>query len=138
MRSTCLKISFTGCGSSIYLIIVLLSQGITDKLIKSDTLTIAHRLHQFRGKPLLEASYLLGIYIHKFRSIPRQVIKCLEVLIKTLIVLSQLHELGMLDCHKTRRNKIYPESFLELVPNNLDVCREGGPMMVPPDACRSL
>ena len=50
LRSTCLKVSFTGLGSSIYLIIILLSQGVTDKLIESDTLAVAHRLHQFRGK----------------------------------------------------------------------------------------
>ena len=31
-----------------------------------------------------------------------------------------------------------PKSFLELVPNYLNVCREGGPMMGPPDACRAL
>jgi hypothetical protein len=31
-----------------------------------------------------------------------------------------------------------PKSFLELVPNHLNVCREGGPVMVPPDACRAL
>ena len=30
------------------------------------------------------------------------------------------------------------ESCLELVPNYLDVCREGGPVMGPPDACRAL
>jgi hypothetical protein len=30
------------------------------------------------------------------------------------------------------------ETFLELVPNNLNICREGGPMMVPPDTCKSL
>jgi hypothetical protein len=69
LRSTGLKVSYMGLGSSIYLIIVLLSQGITDKLIEGDTLTVAHRLHQFRGKPPLETSYLLGININKFRSI---------------------------------------------------------------------
>ena len=44
LRSICLKVSFTGLGSSIYLIIILLSQGVTDKLIEGDTLTVAHRL----------------------------------------------------------------------------------------------
>jgi hypothetical protein len=97
LRSTGLKVSFMGLGSSIYLIVVVLSQGITDKLIEGDTLTIAHRLHQFRGKPPLETSYLLSISINKLRSISHQVIKCLEVFIKTLVTLSQLHELGVLD-----------------------------------------
>jgi hypothetical protein len=44
----------------------------------------------------------------------------------------------MLDSHKAKRNKMSLESFLELVPNNLNIGREGGPMMVPPDTCRSL
>ena len=87
LRSTCLKVSFTGLGSSIYLIIILLSQGITDKLIKGDTLTVAHRLHQFRGKSPLETSYLFGVSINELGSIPRQVVKCLEVFIKTLVAL---------------------------------------------------
>ena len=30
------------------------------------------------------------------------------------------------------------ESCLELVPNYLDICREGGPVMGPPDAYRAL
>jgi hypothetical protein len=30
------------------------------------------------------------------------------------------------------------ESFLELVPNNLNISRKSGLMMVPPHACRSL
>jgi hypothetical protein len=30
------------------------------------------------------------------------------------------------------------KGFIELVPNDLNISREGGPMMVPPDACRSL
>jgi hypothetical protein len=138
LRSTYPKISFTSFGSSIYLIIVLLSQSITDKLIESDTLTVAQRLHQFKGKPPLEASYLLGINIYKFRGIPGQVVKRLEVLIYAFVALSQLHELGMLNCHKARRNKMSLESLRELVPNNLNICREGGPMMVPPYTCGSL
>ena len=37
LRSSGLKVSFTGLRSSIYLIIILLSQGVTDKLIEGDT-----------------------------------------------------------------------------------------------------
>jgi hypothetical protein len=70
LRSTGLKISFMCLGSSIHLIIILLSQGVTDKLIECDTLTVAHSLHQFRGKPPLETSYLFGISINELRSIP--------------------------------------------------------------------
>jgi hypothetical protein len=66
LRSTCLIISFVALGSSINVIVVL----ITDKLIKSCTLVVAHRLHQLRAKSPLEASDLLGIYVHKFRGIP--------------------------------------------------------------------
>jgi hypothetical protein len=44
----------------------------------------------------------------------------------------------MLDYHKAGRNKISLESFFELVPNNLNIYREGGPMMVPPNTCRPL
>jgi hypothetical protein len=44
----------------------------------------------------------------------------------------------MLDCHKARMNKMSLESFLELVPNDLNISRKGGSMMVPPDACMPL
>ena len=44
----------------------------------------------------------------------------------------------MLNGHETRRNKVSPKSCLELVPNYLNVSREGGPVMGPLDACRAL
>ena len=88
LRSSGLKVSFTGLGSSIYLVIILLSQGVTDKLIEGDTLAVAHRLHQFRGKSPLETSYPFGVSINELGSIPRQVVKCLEVFSKTLVALS--------------------------------------------------
>ena len=42
LGSTSLKVPFTVLGSSIYLVIVLLSQSVTDKLIEGDTLAVAH------------------------------------------------------------------------------------------------
>jgi hypothetical protein len=44
----------------------------------------------------------------------------------------------MLDCHKARRNKMSFESFLELVPNDLNISGKGGSTMIPPDAYKSL
>jgi hypothetical protein len=52
--------------------------------------------------------------------------------------LSQLHELGVLDCHEVGRNKMAFESFFELVPNDLNISRKGGSMMIPLNACSSL
>ena len=102
------------------------------------TLVVAHRLHQFREKSPLEASYSLGVSIDELGSIPCQVVECLEVFIKTLVALGELHKLSMLNGHETRRDKVSSESCLKLTPNYLDVCREGGLVMCPPDACRAL
>ena len=44
----------------------------------------------------------------------------------------------MLNGHETRRDKVSPEGCLELVPDYLNVSREGGPVMGPPDAYRAL
>jgi hypothetical protein len=52
------------------IVLVLLGEGITDKLIEGLTLGIGHGLHQLGIKPLLEAFNLLGIIVHKFQAIP--------------------------------------------------------------------
>jgi hypothetical protein len=44
----------------------------------------------------------------------------------------------MLDYHKARRTIMPPESLLELIPNNLDICREGGSGMIPPNTRGSM
>jgi hypothetical protein len=49
-----------GLGSSIYLIIVLLSQGVTDKLIEDDTLDVSHRLISLGESPLLKLAIFLA------------------------------------------------------------------------------
>jgi hypothetical protein len=44
----------------------------------------------------------------------------------------------MLDRHKARRNIMPPESLLELIPNNLNICREGDLVMIPSNTCESV
>jgi hypothetical protein len=64
LGSTSLISPFVAFGSSINIIIVLLSYSITDKLIESGALAIAHGFHQLRGKSPLETSNLLGNGVH--------------------------------------------------------------------------
>jgi hypothetical protein len=56
----------------------------------------------------------------------------------TFVTLSELHELGVLDNHETRRNIMSSESFLELIPNNLIILRQSTPIVIPPNTCRAL
>jgi hypothetical protein len=44
----------------------------------------------------------------------------------------------MLDFHKAKRDIMPPESLLELIPDNFNICREGGPVMTPPNTCGSV
>jgi hypothetical protein len=56
----------------------------------------------------------------------------------TSVTLSELHELGVLDSHETRRNVISSKNFLELIPNDLIILRHSAPIMIPPNTCRPL
>jgi hypothetical protein len=47
----------------------------------------------------------------------------MQIFSYTFVTLSELHELGVLDSHETRRNVMSSESFLELIPNNLIILR---------------
>jgi hypothetical protein len=44
----------------------------------------------------------------------------------------------MLNSHQTKGNIMPPESFLELIPDNLNIGKQGIPIMTPPDACITL
>jgi hypothetical protein len=70
LRNTSLISPFAAFGSSIDIIIALLSYSITDKLIEGGALAVAHGFHHLRGKSPLETSNLLGLCVHKFWSIP--------------------------------------------------------------------
>jgi hypothetical protein len=138
LRRPHLKGSLTSLGYRIHRVVVFLGDGITDILIESVTLASTHRLPHLRGKSPLEASNLFIISIDHLRGIPGKIVEGLEVLIHALIALSQLNKLNMLDFHSTRRNVVTPESSFELVPNDLNISREGILMMIPPDTCSSL
>jgi hypothetical protein len=56
----------------------------------------------------------------------------------TSVTLSELHELGVLDSHKTRRNVMSSKSFFELIPNDLIILRQSAPIMMPPNTYRPL
>jgi hypothetical protein len=56
----------------------------------------------------------------------------------TSVTLSELHELGVLDCLETRRNVMSVKCFLELIPNYLIILKLSAPIMMPPNTCRPL
>jgi hypothetical protein len=124
--------------SSIYNITVLLKDSITNKLVESYTLAIAHGLHQFGTQPPFKTSDLLNLRINKFRSISWQVDESMQILCYAFVSLGELHKLGVLDCHETRRNVMSPKCFLELIPNYFHILKQRIPMMTPPNACRPL
>jgi hypothetical protein len=103
--------------SSIYSITVLLKDSITDKLIESCTLAIAHGLHQFGTQPPFETCNLLNLRINKFRSISWQVDESMQIFCYAFVSLGELHKLGVLDRHETRWNVLSPKCFLELILN---------------------
>jgi len=82
------KSPLASLGRSVYSVIVLLSESITDKLIESCTLSMAHSLQQLGAKTLFEASNLLRLSVHKLRSIPRQMIESMKILLHSFVALS--------------------------------------------------
>jgi hypothetical protein len=70
LRNTCLISPLAAFGSSIDIIIALLSYSITHKLIEGGALVVAHGFYHLRGKSPLETSNLLGLCVHRFWNIP--------------------------------------------------------------------
>jgi len=83
-----LKSSLASLGRSVHSVVILLGKSITDKLIESCTLSAAHSLQQLGAKTPLEASNLLRLSAYKLRSIPRQMIKSMQVLLQSFVALS--------------------------------------------------
>jgi len=83
-----LKSPLASLGRSVHSVVVLLGESITDKFIKSCTLSAAHSLQQLGAKTPLEASNLLHLSAHKLRSIPRQMIESMQILLQGFVSLS--------------------------------------------------
>jgi len=98
-----LKSSLASLGRSVHSVIILLGKSITDKLIESCTLGAAYSLQHLGAKTPLEASNLFRLSAHKLRSIPRQMIESMQILLQSFVSLSSLHELSMLHFQNPRR-----------------------------------
>jgi hypothetical protein len=107
-------------------ILVLLDKSITDKLIKSFTPGNFQGLHQLCIKPSFETFNLLGVSVHKFRSIPGQVIKDMQILSEGLCTLSKLQKFYNLYPQQPWGNMMSPKGGLELLPSNICTGRQSG------------
>ena len=91
------------------IVVVLLSQCITDELIVGGALGVGHSLHQLSAKTSLEAFYLLFFGVNKTWGIPGLVIKSMHILSKGLGPLCELHELRCLHAHQPWGNVMSPK-----------------------------
>ena len=82
------------------IIVVLLSQCITDELIVGSALCVGHSFHQLSAKTSLEAFYLLFFSINKTWGIPRQVVESMHILSKGLGPLCESHKFSRLHAHQ--------------------------------------
>ena len=82
-----------------HIILVLLSQGITDEHIVCGAPRVGHSFHQLSAKTSLEAFNLVFFYINETWGITGQIVECMHVLSKGLGPLCELHELGCLHAH---------------------------------------
>ena len=82
------------------IVLVFLSQCITDELVVGGALGVDHSLHQLHAKTSLETFYLLFFDINKTWGIPGQVVESMHIFSEGLGSLSELHELYNLHPHK--------------------------------------
>ena len=81
------------------IVVVLLSQGITNELIVGGAPRVGHSLHQLCAKTSLEAFYLLFFSVNKPRGIMRQIVESMHLFSKGLSPLCEPHELRCLHAH---------------------------------------
>ena len=81
------------------IVLVLLSQGITDELIVCGAPRVGHSFHQLSAKTSLEAFDLLLFCIDKTWGITGQIVESMHVLSKGLGPLCESHELRRLHAH---------------------------------------
>ena len=81
------------------IVLVFLSQGITDELIVGGALGVGHSLHQLSAKTSLEAFYLLFFSVNKTWGIPRQVVESMHIFSEGLSPLCESHKFSLLRAH---------------------------------------
>ena len=82
------------------IVVVLLSQGITNELIVCGAPRVGHSFHQLSAKTSLEAFYLLFFSVNKTRGIMRKIVESMHILSKGLGPLCEPHELSYLHAHQ--------------------------------------
>jgi len=83
----------------VQIVLVLLGQGIADKLIVCGTPRVGHGLHQLGTKASLEALYFLFLHIGEPWGVSGQIVEGMHVLGKGLGPLCESHELGGFHAH---------------------------------------
>ena len=81
------------------IVVVLLSQGITNELIVCGAPRVGHSFHQLSAKTSLEAFDLLFFCIDKTWGIMGQIVESMHVLSKSLGPLCESNKLGCLHAH---------------------------------------
>jgi hypothetical protein len=78
-----------GLGSSINIIVLLLLQAVTNKVVETSPHVCTHMFHHLGIQASLKASDLLGINIHHISGIAAQVIERMQILGHSLRALIQ-------------------------------------------------
>ena len=81
------------------IVMVLLSQCITDELVVGGALGVGHILHQLRAKTSLETFYLLFFSVNKTWGIPGHVVESMHIFSKGFHPLGEPHKFSCLHAH---------------------------------------